>query len=156
MPTLAGEEKLRHSIEKITIHTMQVGDLIDILEDNQLAVVSHKRTDVIMSLLLVAQSANAPNLAGILITQYTPGCMNPRLASIYKGLSDIRLPVIATSADTFQAVTKIEKTPKFVTAKSKTKLNRASTLMAENLDFTLLDQVQSPEHQENKRDIGPR
>jgi len=153
---LGGEGELRHPIGKIIIHTMQVGDLIDTLEDDQLAVVSHKRVDVIMSLLLAAQSANAPNLAGILITQYTPGAMNPKLVSILNGLGDLRLPVIATSADTFQAVTKIENTPKFVTAQGKTKLNLASTLMAENLDYTLLDQVQSAEHEENKRDIGPR
>lgn len=153
---LYGEEHLDVPIGKMLINTMQVNDIMDHLEEDQLVIVSHKRVDVLMSLLLAAQSSNAPNIAGILFTYHKPGDMNQEVASLLNGLSDIRIPVIATSSETFKVATKIEQTPAFITSLSTGKIDAAVSSMAENLDYSLLDHFQSDEYLSNKRDIGPR
>lgn len=153
---LYGEEHLDVPIGKMWIHTMQVNDLVNHLEEDQLVVVSHKRVDVLMSLLLAAQSTNAPTIAGILFTMHKPGDMDQKVVSILNGLRDIRIPVIATSSETFKVATEIEQTPAFITSMSKGKIDAAVTSMTENLDYSLLDHFQSDEYLNNKRDIGPR
>ena len=153
---LYGEEYLDVPIGKMLINTMQVNDIMDHLEEDQLVIVSHKRVDVLMSLLLAAQSSNSPNIAGILFTYHKPGDMNQEVVSLLNGLSDIRIPVIATSSETFQVATKIEQTPAFITSLSKGKIDAAVFSMTESLDYSLLDHFQSDEYLKSKRDIGPR
>eukprot|EP00531_Pseudo-nitzschia_arenysensis_P017321 CAMPEP_0116138024 /NCGR_PEP_ID=MMETSP0329-20121206/12553_1 /TAXON_ID=697910 /ORGANISM="Pseudo-nitzschia arenysensis, Strain B593" /LENGTH=1155 /DNA_ID=CAMNT_0003632963 /DNA_START=128 /DNA_END=3595 /DNA_ORIENTATION=+ len=153
---LYGEEHLDVPIRKMLINTMQVNDIMDHLEEDQLIIVSHKRVDVLMSLLLAAQSSNAPNIAGILFTYHEVGDMNKEVASLLNGLSDIRIPVIATSSETFKVASKIDQTPTFITSLSKGKIDAAVSSMIENLDYSLLDHFQSDEYLKNKRDIGPR
>jgi phosphate acetyltransferase len=116
---------------------------------------AHNRVDVLLSLLLAAQSSNAPTPAGVLFTYHQQGEMSPKLLNILNGLSDIRFPVIATSDDTFTAARTIESTPTFVTAESKAKLGAAEALMEEHIDFSILEYF-STEKTEEKRDIGPR
>jgi len=82
--------------------------------------------------------------------------LNQEVASILNGLSDIRIPVITTSSETFDVATKIEQTPAFITSMSKEKIDTAVTLMTENLDYSLLSNFQSDEYLENIRDVGPR
>lgn len=153
---LYGEDHLDVPIGRMRIHTMQVNDVVDYLEEDDLVVVSHKRVDILMSLLLAAQSSNTPNIAGILFTHHKPGDLNQEVASILNGLSDIRIPVITTSSETFEVATKIEQTPAFITSMSKEKIDAAVTLMTENLDYSLLTNFQSDEYLENIRDVGPR
>jgi phosphate acetyltransferase len=153
---LYGEEHLDVPIGKMWIHTMQVNDLVNHLEEDQLVVVSHKRVDILMALLLAAQSSNAPNIAGILFTMHKPGDMNHEVVSLLNGLRDIRIPVIATSSETFPVATKIDQNPVFITSMSKGKIDAAVTSMTESLDYSLLDHFQSDEYLKNKRDVGPR
>jgi len=153
---LYGEEHLDVPIGTFSIHTMQVNDIVNNLKEDQLAVVSHKRVDVLMSLLLAAQSSNAPNIAGILFTYHKPGDLDQEVVSILNGLSDIRIPVIATSLDNLEVAARIKDTPAFITSMSQGKLDAATTLMTENLDYSLLDHFQSDEYFKSKKDISPR
>lgn len=153
---LYGKEHLDSGIDRFWVYTMQVDDLLEHVKEHELAMVSHKRVDVLMSLLLTAQSRNATTPAGVLLTLYKNGDMSPKIVSMLNGLDDVRFPVIATSLDTFAAAKTIEQSPIFMTAESQEKLEAARILMEEHLDYSLLDQFQSDEKQEKKRDIGPR
>jgi phosphate acetyltransferase len=153
---LYGAEHLDMSIDKMLIHTMQVKDLLHHMHEGQLAIMSANRIDAAMSLLLAAQSSNASDIAGILFTLHKTGDLDPTTVSILNGLSDIRIPIIATSLDTFGAAKKIEETPAFITAESKEKINTAVRLVEENLDFSLLEHFESDAHIEKKPDIRPR
>lgn len=153
---LYGKEHLDEFIDRFLVYTMQADDLLELVHDDELVMVSHKRVDVLMALLLAAQSKNAPTPAGILLTLHKNGDMSPKIASMLNGLDDVRFPVIATSSDTFVAAKTIEKSPIFMTAESKGKLESARILMEEHLDYSLLDHFQSDETQASKRDIGPR
>ena len=145
-------------IGKIRIHTVQVNDLVDHLreEEDSLVVVSCKRVDVLLSLLLIAQSSSAPNIAGILFTYHKSGDIDQEVISILNGLNDIRIPVIATSSESFDVATKIQQTPAFITPMSKEKIDAAVTSMTENLNYSCIEHFQSDEYLESKRDIGPR
>ena len=155
---LYGEEYLDVPIGKIRIHTVQVNDLVDHLreEEDSLVVVSCKRVDVLLSLLLIAQSSSAPNIAGILFTYHKSGDIDQEVISILNGLNDIRIPVIATSSESFDVATKIQQTPAFITPMSKEKIDAAVTSMTENLNYSCIEHFQSDEYLESKRDIGPR
>jgi phosphate acetyltransferase len=155
---LYGHELLDESINDLSVYTMQVDDLLekDVLKEGDLVMVSHKRVDVLMSLLLAAQSKNSPTPAGILLSGFKSGDMSPKVTSMLNGLDDIRFPIIATSADTFHAAKEIEARPVFMTAESTKKLAAAKDLMEDHLDFSFLDHFLSDEIQAKKRDIGPR
>lgn len=151
---LYGSNHLDEFIGRMFIYTIQVDDALELFQEDELAIVSHNRVDMLMSLLLAAQSSNAPTPAGVLFTYHKLGEMSPKVVSILDGIEDIRFPVIATSEDTFKAAKTIESTPNFVTAESQAKLDAAKALMEEHLDYSLLDHFQSTD--DEKRDIGPR
>lgn len=153
---LYGEEHLNMPIDQMWIHTMQVGDLLPNLNEGQLAIVSYKRVDVTLALILASQSVNAPKISGILLTAYNAGDMDPKVVSILNGLKDIRIPVLATSLDTYEATKTIEKTPIFMTAESKEKLDTSTSLVEEHLDYDVLERFGRAVVSSTKRDIRPR
>lgn len=156
---LYGAEHLDSTMDSMRIYTVQADDMLDLVKDDELAIVNHKRVDSLISLILAAQSSNAPTPAGVLLTLHEPGKMNPKIASLLDGIKDIRIPIIATSSDTIEAAQLLAQTPEFLTACSKEKVDEAKTRMEIYFDHAFLDLLQDEDGSAPaavERDIGPR
>ena len=156
---LYGAEHLDSFMDSMRIYTVQAGDLLDLVRDDELALVNHNRVDSLMALILAAQSSNAPTPAGVLFTLHKSGEMNPKISSLLDGLKDIRIPVLATSMDTIDAAKVLDQTPVFITACSKEKVDEAKTRMEIYFDHNFLELLQDEDGSAPAsvhRDIGPR
>ncbi|CAB9508219.1 Acetate kinase [Seminavis robusta] len=153
---LYGAEHLESTMDSMRIYTVQVDDMLDLIVDDELAIVNCRRVDTLMSILLAAQSSKAPTPAGILFTLYQPGDLSPKIAALLDGLRDIRIPILATSMDTIDAANILDSTPPFLTAQSQDKIHEAAATMETHLDYNFLDQFRDDDDNTQQRDIGPR
>lgn len=156
---LYGAEHLDSFMESMRIYTVQADDLLDLVKDDELAIVNQTRVDSLMALIMSAQSLNAPTPAGVLFTLHKPGTMNPKITSLLDGIQDMPIPVLATSADTIEAAQSLDQTPNFLTACSKEKVDESITRMEIHFDHSFLDLLRDEDGSANdstQRDIGPR
>ena len=156
---LYGHQHLGTVMDSMRIYTAHVDDLIGLISDNELAIFNHNRVDSLMALLLAAQSSNAPTPAGVLFTLCKQGDLNPKVTSLLDGLKDTRFPIVATSTDTIDAANILDRTPIFMDADSKHKLNEAQTRMENHIDVSALESaIADVDDKETMTaiDIGPR
>lgn len=155
---LFGSQHLQRSVESVRVYTMYVDDLIKEIKENELAVVYHNRSDSLFSLILAAQSANAPRPAGVLLTYRPSDHTNPLIKDMLDGLDDIRIPIISCSNDTIVAAQKIQSAPIFLRSESKRKIEMARDAMETHIDPAFLQKFSSDPSSSltTKPDIGPR
>ncbi len=119
-------------IRQNKVAAMQLEHFLARLEDGDLIITPGDRDDIVLGTLVAHYSKDFPTLAGILIT----GGMEPgdNLLRLIRGIKQYTLPILTTSADTYETVEQVKNVPSKMRAGSDRKIALAKGMFRANVD----------------------
>ena len=134
---LYGHNRLNSLVSNYLVAAMQVQHALTWLQEDQLIITPGDRGDVIIGMLQAHQSANYPNLAGILLST---GLKPDRsIAQLIEGLPD-PLPILSVKTDTYTTASQAKEVHTALIAADREKINWSLKTFAENVDFPKLEE----------------
>jgi phosphate acetyltransferase len=111
---------------------MQLEHFLERLEDGDLVITPGDRDDLILGTIVANFSKEFPSIAGILITGgFKPGANLMRLIG---GIKHFSLPILMTTGDTYDAVTRVEGVPSKMQPGSERKIALAKGAFRTHVD----------------------
>ncbi|MDX1605515.1 MAG: phosphate acyltransferase, partial [Candidatus Competibacterales bacterium] len=102
---LFGEDHMEHHVYQYTIAAMQLRHYLQRVEDGSLVISPGDRGDIILGSLASRLAATYPNIAGILLTGGLR--LDPTVAELIKGWSEIPAPILLVQDDTFSVARRL-------------------------------------------------
>lgn len=93
------------AVHHYKVAAMELPNFLDHVEDGSLVITPGDRSDIILGSLMADESANYPQIAGLLLT----GNLKPanQVVRLLEGLSRSEVPVMLTSGDTFATAVRV-------------------------------------------------
>ena len=142
---LYGEGRLDGLVYDYLVAAMQSQHAIEWLRDNHLVITPGDRADVILSMLQADQSANYPQLSGLVLsTGFKP---EPSVARLLDGLPD-PLPILSVTTDTYMTAMRLQSVRARLRPADEQKIRRSIELFDQSVDLerlvSALKTVRSP------------
>ena len=132
---LGDTELLAHEVTDVLIGSMQLRHLLDKATDGAVVITGGDRTELLLGLLAAQEAPAFADIAGIILTGgYEPDGSVSRLVHAMKP----RVPVIATTQDTYEAARVAAKSRGHILKGSVRKIAMASSMFERNVDATSL------------------
>jgi phosphate acetyltransferase len=133
---LYGHHRLNSLATHYLVAAMQMQHAIARIEENTLVITPGDRGDMIIGMLQAHQSANYPNLAGIVLS--TSYKLDPAIASLIDGLPDV-IPIISVDEDTFTTASLVQDVYSTITAEDEEKIALSIEMFNQSVDLEKLE-----------------
>lgn len=141
---LYGEPKeLDRIVADRLVAAMQTDHYLSHVTEKALVIVPGDRSDIIMATVLGLHSKNCPNVAGIILT----GGIEPSapVCRLLDGLNILPVPILSTSLDTYQTVTRTNGIRSRITPFSERKIALGMGLFFDHVDTSaILEKLDAP------------
>ena len=136
---LSGHERIEILVEEIMLAAGNADNFIKDIKPGALALVPADRGDIILAALASRNSANCPDIAGLLICgkQKLP----KQIISLIRGLSDLPLPILSTELDTLDAALKLTSLHSKLSPKDSRKIAAALGLFEQHMKVSRLSKA---------------
>lgn len=133
---LYGQQRLDSLASNFLVVAMQMQNALERLKEDSLIITPWDRGDVIIGMLQAHQSANYPQLAGIVLT--AGHNLNPSIARLIDGLPD-PLPILSVTTDTYTTAERIHDVRTTLTSTDYDKINLSLQLFHSNINLDRLE-----------------
>ncbi|MEG3438143.1 phosphate acetyltransferase [Pannus brasiliensis CCIBt3594] len=133
---LYGHQRLEGLASHVLVVAMQMQNALQWLKEDSLVITPWDRGDVIIGMLQAHQSANYPNLAGILLT--AGGEPEPSIARLIDGLPD-PVPILSVSTDTYTTADRVHNVSAALTASDRDKIALSLQIFADHVNLDRLE-----------------
>jgi phosphate acetyltransferase len=135
-------ELLKREVLDVLVAGMTAEHVLERLTDGVAVITPGDRSDVVLAVVSAHAAEGFPSLSCIILNGGLE--LHPSIAALVSGLNQ-RLPIIATSLDTFETASRVAATRGRVTASSQRKIDIAIELMETHVDIAdLLAQLAIP------------
>ena len=129
---------LDREVTAIKIAAMSLPNLLDHVQEGALLVTPADRPDVIAGMLLARTASTFPNIAALMLTGGFP--LHHNLERLIDGLTEINLPLLAVTTDTFTTAQRIASVRAVLRPTNERKIATALGVFEEHIDTALLEQ----------------
>lgn len=133
---LYGQHRLDSLASNFLVVAMQMQNALERIKEDSLIITPWDRGDVIIGMLQAHQSANYPQLAGIVLTAGHD--LNPSIARLIEGLPD-PLPILSVTTDTYTTAEHIHDVRTTLTSTDYDKINLSLQLFHSNINLDRLE-----------------
>ncbi|MDJ0528072.1 MAG: phosphate acetyltransferase, partial [Microcystis sp. M53600_WE12] len=133
---LYGQQRLDSLASNFLVVAMQMQNALERIKEDSLIITPWDRGDVIIGMLQAHQSANYPQLAGIVLT--AGHNLNPSIARLIEGLPD-PLPILSVTTDTYTTAERIHQVRTTLTSTDYDKINLSLQLFHSNINLDRLE-----------------
>lgn len=133
---LYGQQRLDSLASNFLVVAMQMQNALERIKEDSLIITPWDRGDVIIGMLQAHESANYPQLAGIVLT--AGHILNPSIARLIEGLPD-PLPILSVTTDTYTTAERIHDVRTTLTSTDYDKINLSLQLFHNNINLDRLE-----------------
>jgi phosphate acetyltransferase len=133
---LYGQQRLDSLASNFLIAAMQMQNALQWLKEDSLIITPWDRGDIIIGMLQAHQSANYPQLAGIVLT--AGHTLDPSIAQLIEGLPD-PLPILSVTTDTYTTAERVHDVRTTLTPTDYDKINLSLQLFYSHINLDRLE-----------------
>ncbi len=128
---------LDREVTTFKITAMSLPNVLAHVEEGALLITPADRPDVIVGALASRLATTYPNIAAIVLTGGFP--MHERIEQLIDGLTDLPVPLLAVSADTYTTTQRVAALPAVISARSDRKIATAIGTFEDHVDTAELE-----------------
>jgi phosphate acetyltransferase len=128
---------LDREVTAIKVAAMSLPNVLSHVQEGALMIVAGDRPAVLIGALVSRQATTMPNIAAVMLTGGFP--LHENIERLLDGLTDIPVPVLAVSEDTFTTAQAVSSVPGVIRASSERKIDTALGTFEANVDLDALE-----------------
>jgi phosphate acetyltransferase len=128
---------LDREVTAIKVAAMSLPNVLSHVEEGALLIVAGDRPAVMIGAMVSRQASTFPNIAALILTGGFP--LHENIERMLDGLTDIPVPVLAVSQDTYTTAQAVAAVPGVIRATSERKIETALGIFEANVDLDALE-----------------
>lgn len=128
---LFGKDKLENMVFRFSVAAAGLNNYLERITEKCLVICPGDRADIILGSIMAHRSETYPDIAGILLTAFTP---HKNILKLLDGLEDTDVPILALKENTYEAATHLENLHSKFSPDRPDKIDRALKKFEEYVD----------------------